>query len=183
MQGLAYCNELFAIERDLKEASAEKRYAARQERSYPILKAYQAWPKHQRSRTSPKSLVGQAILYSINQWDKLTAFLLDGSLEMDNNRSERSIKPFVIGRKNWLFANTPRGAKASADIYCVIETTKENRLKPFDYLKFLFEQLPQLTGPLVPKVLASFMSCHGPMRCRPIVRWFPKKHSDFRSHR
>jgi hypothetical protein len=72
----------------------------------------------------PKSLTGQAIAYSLNQWEKLTAFLEDGRLELDN-RSERSIKPFVIGRKNWLFANTPRGAKASATIYSVIETARK----------------------------------------------------------
>lgn len=67
----------------------------------------------------------------------------DGSLELDNNRGERSIKPFVIGRKNWLFANTPRGDKASATIYSVIESAKENGLNPFKYLMYLFEQLPQ----------------------------------------
>jgi transposase len=89
------------------------------------------WLKQQRSQTLPKSLVGKAITYSLNQWEKLTAFLKDGRLEIDNNRSERSIKPFVIGRKNWLFANTPRGAKASAAIYSVIETAKENGLLPF----------------------------------------------------
>jgi transposase len=96
------------------------------------------WLKQQHSQ------IGQAIAYSLNQWEKLTAFLNDGRLEIDNNRSERSIKPFVIGRKNWLFANTPRGAKASAVIYSVIETAKENGLLPFQYLKYLFEQLPQL---------------------------------------
>ena len=70
--------------------------------------------------------------------------MLDGRLEIDNNRSERSIKPFVIGRKNWLFSNTPKGAIASATIYSIVETAKENRLKPFEYLKYLFEQLPNL---------------------------------------
>ncbi len=84
-------------------------------------------------------MVGQAIAYSLNQWEKLTAFLKDGRLEIDNNRSERSNKPFVIGRKNWLFANTPRGAKASASIYSIIETAKENGLHPFKYLMHLFE--------------------------------------------
>jgi hypothetical protein len=78
------------------------------------------------------------------QWDKLIAFLQDGRLELDNNRSERSIKPFVIGRKNWLFANTPRGAKASAITYSIIETAKENGLNPFQYLIYLFEKLPNL---------------------------------------
>jgi len=76
---------------------------------------------------------------------------------MDNNRGERSIKPFVIGRKNWLFANTPRGAKASAAIYSVIETAKENGLHPFRYLTYLFEQLPQLTNVQDPEALAAFM--------------------------
>jgi transposase len=145
-QGLAYCNQLFALERELAELDPKDRHAERQKRSQPVLDTYHAWLKQQRSRTLPKSLVGQAIGYSLNQWEKLTAFLLDGRLELDNNRSERSIKPFVIGRKNWLFANTPRGAKASATLYSVIETAKENGLIPFNYLKFLFEQLPQLSS-------------------------------------
>ncbi|ANB60157.1 IS66 family transposase [Anoxybacteroides amylolyticum] len=146
-QGLEFCNQLFAIERGLRDASPEERYAVRMERSKPILEAYLAWLQKQRPRTLPKSLLGQAIAYSLNQWDKLTAFLQDGRLEIDNNRSERSIKPFVIGRKNWLFANSPRGAQASATIYSVIETAKENGLNPFQYLKYLFEQLPQLADP------------------------------------
>ncbi|WP_340672936.1 transposase domain-containing protein, partial [Brevibacillus agri] len=92
----------------------------------------------------------------------------DGRLEIDNNRSERSIKPFVIGRKNWLFANTPRGAKASAIIYSVIETAKENGLNPFKYLMFLFEQLPQLPDPKNPEALDSLLpwSPSLPLTCR-----------------
>ncbi len=74
----------------------------------------------------------------------LRNYLLDGRLEISNNRAERSIKPFVIGRKNWLFSNTPKGAKASAVIYSIIETAKENNLKPFAYLEYLFHQLPNL---------------------------------------
>jgi transposase len=167
-QGLAYCNALFAIERDLKDATPEERHAQRQKRSLPIVEAYSAWLRQQRSRTLPKSLVGKAITYSLNQWEKLTAFLKDGRLEIDNNRSERSIKPFVIGRKNWLFANTPRGAKASAAIYSVIETAKENGLNPFQYLMYLFEQLPQLQNPRDPEALESFLpwSTSLPLTCR-----------------
>ena len=167
-QGLAYCNALFAIERDLKDVTPEERHAERQKQSLPIVEAYSAWLRQQRSRTLPRSLVGQAIAYSLNQWDKLTAFLKDGRLEIDNNRSERSIKPFVIGRKNWLFANTPRGAKASAAIYSVIETAKENGLHPFQYLKYLFEQLPQLEDPRDPEALAPFLpwSTSLPLTCR-----------------
>jgi transposase len=152
-QGLDFCNQLFAIERELKEATPEDRNTQRQERSRPILEGYLAWLRQQRSRTLPKSMLGQAITYSLNQWDKLSAFLSDGRLEIDNNRSERAIKPFVIGRKNWLFANTPRGAKASSIIYSVIETAKENGLNPLQYLIYLFEQLPQLPDPKDPEAL------------------------------
>lgn len=167
-QGLRFCNELFAIERELKDADPEQRYTLRKERSRPLLDAYLAWLKQLRSLTLPKSLLGQAIAYSMNQWEKLTAFLKDGRLEIDNNRSERAIKPFVIGRKNWLFANTPRGAKASADIYSVIETAKENGLNPFRYLMHLFEQLPQLPDPTDSEVLNSLLpwSPTLPLACR-----------------
>jgi transposase len=167
-QGLVFCNQLFAIERSLTEETAERRHTLRQERSLPVLEAYLAWLKQQRSRTLPKSKLGEAITYSLNQWEKLTAFLQDGRLEIDNNRSERAIKPFVIGRKNWLFANTPRGAKASATIYSVIETAKENGLNPFKYLQYLFEQLPQLADPKDTDELDKLLpwSASLPLTCR-----------------
>lgn len=132
------------------------------------MEAFSVWLRQQRGRTLPKSKLGEAITYCLNQWDKLTAFLTDGRLEIDNNRSERSMKPFVIGRKNWLFANTPRGAKASATIYSVIETAKENGLNPFQYLKYLFEQLPQLPDPRDPQALDDFLpwSPKLPLTCR-----------------
>lgn len=167
-QGLDWCNQLFAIERKQSEVTPEERLAARVEQSRPVLDGYYAWLRQQKSRTMPKSLLGQAIGYSLNQWDKLTAFMKDGRLEIDNNRGERSIKPFVIGRKNWLFANTPRGAKASATIYSVIETAKENGLHPFRYLAYIFEQLPQLADLQEPEALESFMpwSSQLPDSCR-----------------
>ena len=78
----------------------------------------------------------------MNQWSKLVAFLKDGRLELDNNRGERSIKPFVMGRKSWLFSTSPKGAKASAIIYSIVETAKENNLDPLKYLTYVLEQLP-----------------------------------------
>lgn len=143
-EGLEFCNKLFAIEREFHDAKTEARYQGRLEKSLPVVDAFAAWLKYQTPRVLPKSAVGKAIQYCRNQWDKLTAFLKDGRLELDNNRSERSIKPFVIGRKNWLFANTQKGASASATIYSVVETAKENGLNPFEYLKFLFEELPNM---------------------------------------
>jgi hypothetical protein len=142
--GLEYCNRLFALERELKNVSDEERYRERLKRGRPIIDEFKAWLDYQKPRVLPKSAFGQAIGYCLNQWDKLLAFLADGRLELDNNRSERSIKPFVIGRKGWLFSNTPRGAKASATIYSIVESAKENGLNPFTYLMYLFEQMPNL---------------------------------------
>ena len=143
-EGLDFCNQLFAIERQIHDNTPEERYRIRLERSRPVMEAFLAWLKIQTPRVLPKSAFGQAIAYCRNQWDKLEAFLLDGRLEIDNNRSERSIKPFVIGRKNWLFTNTPKGAKASATIYSIVESAKENGLIPFNYLQYLFEKLPNI---------------------------------------
>ena len=143
-EGLSFCNRLFAIERELRDRLPEERYQARQAQSRPVLDACLAWLKYQGPKVLPKSAFGQAISYCRNQWDKLEAFLVDGRLDLDNNRAERSIKPFVIGRKNWLFSNTPRGAKASATIYSIIETAKENGLNPYTYLTYLFEKLPNV---------------------------------------
>jgi len=142
--GLDYCSQLFAIERQLKDVSDQERYEKRLELSKPVLDEFYVWLKKQRQQTLPKSTFGEAITYCLNQWDNLNNFLLDGRLEIDNNRAERSIKPFVIGRKNFLFSNTPRGAKSSAIIYSIIETAKENHLKPFNYLTYLFERLPNV---------------------------------------
>ena len=84
----------------------------------------------------------EAVNYSLNQWHKLIRYTEDGRLSIDNNRAERAIKPFVIGRKNWMFANTAKGAQASATLYSIIETAKANGLVPFDYLDLLFTELP-----------------------------------------
>ena len=147
--GLAFCDQLFAIERDLHEVTPEERKAGREARSKLLLEEFRIWLDAYAGTVLPKSALGGAIRYCLNQWSKLTAFLLDGRLEIDNNRSERAIKPFVIGRKNWLFSNTPRGATASAVIYSIVETAKENGVDPQAYLTYLFEQLPNiaLKGP------------------------------------
>ncbi|WEG13656.1 IS66 family transposase [Pullulanibacillus sp. KACC 23026] len=143
-EGLAFCNHLFKIERDLKDVSPEERYEERLKRSQPVLEAFSAWLREQTPKVLPKSALGQAVKYCRNQWDRLVEFLSDGRLEIDNNRGERSIKPFVIGRKNWLFSNTAKGAKSSAIIYSIVETAKENGLSPFHYLSYLFKELPNI---------------------------------------
>ena len=103
----------------------------------------------------------------MNNWVGLNGYLLDGRLEIDNNRSERSIKSFIIGRKAWLFSNTPKGAQSSAMIYSMVESDKENRLKPFNYLIWLLESLPNVDIANV-KVLDTFLpwSDSVPQDCR-----------------
>lgn len=143
-EGLEFCNKLYLIEKELHDVTDEERYEGRIKKSRPVLDEFKNWLKYQTPRVLPKSALGKAIQYCRNQWEKLETFMKDGKLEIDNNRSERSIKPFVIGRKNWLFANTAKGANASATIYSIIETAKENNLNPFIYLVYLFEKLPNI---------------------------------------
>ena len=112
--GFDFCNRLYKIEKGLLSLSAKERYDARLEQSKPIVDAFFAWVQTTKLKVTPKSLLGQALTYAFNQKMKLYVFLEDGHLEIDNNRSERSIKPFVIGRKNWLFSATSKGARSSA---------------------------------------------------------------------
>lgn len=89
-----------------------------------------------------KSLLGQAVAYTLNQWNRLKLFLDNGVVGIDNNSAENAIRPFVIGRKNWLFAGTPEGAATSAALYSLIETAKASGLNVYRYLRFIFEKLP-----------------------------------------
>ncbi len=141
-EGLAFINQLFKLEKDLKDLSSQERYRQRLKKSRPVVDQFYEWLTFQRPRVLPKSTFGTAINYCLNQREKLVRFLLDGRLELDNNRGERSIKPFVLGRKNWLFSNTPKGAESSAIAYSIVETAKENGLIPFYYIKYLFEIMP-----------------------------------------
>ena len=140
--GKRCCDKLFELERDFSDLAPEKRLEKRKEYSAPLMEELFAWAAS--CKAVPKSPVGKAVHYALSQRKYLENYLLDGRLEISNNRAERSIKPFVIGRKNWLFANTPRGARASAVMYSIIETAKENGLKPYDYLTRIFQTAPNL---------------------------------------
>jgi transposase len=140
LRGKEFCNKLFELERDFEGLSADERHLKRQELSKPVLDEFYLWCNSLNVR--PKSALGVAKGYALNQRKYLEAFLLDGRLELSNNRAERSIKPFVISRKNFLFANTARGAKASAVMFSLIETAKENGLDPFKYLVHIFKNAP-----------------------------------------
>ena len=138
-QGLAYCNLLFTIEQELseKKVTEKERYHERLKQAKPVLDAMFTWAN---SRTAaPKSALGKALNYLKEQWPYLTNYLKDGRLEISNNRAERSIKPFVIDRKNFLFANTPKGATGSAVMFSMIQTAIENGLDPYRYLTWLLK--------------------------------------------
>jgi transposase len=171
-KGLSYCNLLFKIEEKLKHFSPEERKERRLAESMPVIEEYFAWAKSTAPSASPRMKIGEALNYSIRQEKHLRAFLSDGRLELSNNRAERSIKPFVIGRKNWLFSNTPGGAEASAVIYSIVETAKENGLSVIPYLTHLFETLSN-ADPLSRAVLSALLpwSDSLPPECKaPVVR-------------
>jgi len=142
-RGLAYCDKLFWLEKHkFAQLTAEERKAEREKISKPIVDEFYSWAAS--LGALPKNLLGQAIHYAFSQREYLERFLLDGRLEISNNRAERSIKPFVIGRKNWLFSNTPGGANSSAIYYSLIITAKENGLIPYQYLTWLLTNIPNL---------------------------------------
>ena len=143
--GECYCSQLFKLEQALAELTPEERYEKRLEQAKPVLDALLSWANEMQAKTAPKSALGRAIHYLLEQWPYLARYLEDGRLELSNNRAERSMKPFVMGRKNWLFANTPGGAQASSVIYSLIETAKENGLDPYRYLLWLLQNAPQLS--------------------------------------
>jgi len=147
LRGKRYCDRLFELEREFSGLPPDERYSRRLGSAKLVMDEYHAWLTsfHNLGQT----LVSKAIVYSLNQWPFLKNYLLDGRLEISNNRTERTVKMFVIDRKNFLFANTPRGAKASAIIFSLIQTAIENRLNPFDYLVHLFRNAPNcdMTNP------------------------------------
>ena len=144
-QGVCFCSKLFDLEQEYDDMglSYEERRKQRLERSKPVMDEMFAWA--QTINPAPKSKLGIAFTYLKNQWSRLYNVLLDGRIELSNNRAERSIKPFVMSRKNFLFANTPLGAKSSAVIFSLIQTAKENGLDAYRYLNFVLSQAPKLS--------------------------------------
>ncbi|SDF38047.1 IS66 family transposase [Sporomusa acidovorans] len=144
------------------------RHELREKESKPIVEAFYQWIEACWVNTLPQSLLGKALTYAQNQKKYLLAFLADGRIELSNNRAERSIKPFVIGRKNWLFCNTPGGAKSSAAIYSLIQTAIENGLNPQAYLEYVFKQIQQHSDIGVEKLLPWAEEI--PVNCKMLVK-------------
>ena len=174
-----YCDTLFELERGyavlLNGDDFKARYEMRLEKSKPVMDDFFAWTDSVYGKNimaTPQSNMGKALAYAMNQKNQLENVLLDGRLELSNNRAERSIKPFVIGRKNWLFSSTEKGADASAMFYSIIETAKENKLKPYEYLKYIFETAPNLDLIHNPNSIKSLLPWNVPDDYRSSIQLF-----------
>ncbi len=141
-QGLAYIQKLYAIEQRAKDNPPDKRYEVRQNEAKPILEKLKAWMEKSLLTVPPKTAIGKALVYLNNQWPRLIGYVDKGFYPIDNNAAERAIRPFTIGRKNWMFSKSQAGAKASANLYSVIETAKANNVNIYDYLQHVFKELP-----------------------------------------
>ena len=144
-QALTMIQTLYAIERRIKDKTVEERFQVRQSESRPVMDKMKEWLERQRPKVLPESKLGKAITYALNQWPFLSRYLDSGLPDIDNNAAERSIKPFVIGRKNWLFAQSVNGAHASA----ISQQPGSIRpslhvLEPYAWLKYVFTRLPWL---------------------------------------
>ncbi|MGO9595970.1 MAG: IS66 family transposase [Steroidobacteraceae bacterium] len=141
-EGVRRIDVLYAIEREAKGLTDGERTALRQQKAVPLLNALYEWASALVAQTLPSGKLGDALSYLIKQWPKLIRYVDDGRLAIDTNLAENAIRPFALGRRNWLFADTVKGAKASASLYSLVQTARANELEPYAYLRRLFEQLP-----------------------------------------
>lgn len=149
-QGLAHqvvtlIGKLYQIERELKDSNANHSliFMTRAQQSRPLILQIKTILDEATLKVPPQSPIGKALFYSLTHWDALNVFLFDGRLEIDNNLSERSIKPFVIGRKNWLFHGNDLGAKAGSTLFSLIETCKQNKIETFSWFKYVLTHIHQ----------------------------------------
>lgn len=149
--GRDYCNKLFAIERELVDLSPEERKIKRLELEKPVLEAFWCWLDTLNPLKG--SRLGKAVTYAKNQRKYMENYLLDGRCSLSNNLAENSIRAFTIGRKNWEFANSVKGAHASATVYSIIETAKANKLNVFKYLRYLLQEIPNMDFKNKPEIL------------------------------
>ena len=140
--GLALIQKLYRVEKQARAFSPADRHTHRQAHAVPILARLRSWLDASVATAPPGTATGKALNYLNNEWDKLVRYLDDGRLEIDNNRAENAIRPFVVGRKNWLFSASVAGVKSSANLYSLIETAKANGLEPYAYLRHIYAQLP-----------------------------------------
>jgi transposase len=144
-QALAYIQQLYRVEQSISDKTTDEKYRARQQQSQSILDKLKSWLDKSLPQVPPKTALGKALYYLDSQWLRLTNYVQCGDYPIDNNAAENAIRPFVIGRKNWLFSASQHGATASANLYGLIETAKANGVEPYAYLKKVFTELPNVT--------------------------------------
>ncbi|PSU82500.1 IS66 family transposase, partial [Photobacterium phosphoreum] len=144
-KAINFIAKLYGIEQEAKRLSAVERQQLRQQKSKPILDKFHEWLLETQDKVLPKSQLGGAINYTINQWPKLLTYLEDGDISIDNNVTERDIRPFTTGRKNWMFSTSVEGATASANLYSLVMTCRANNINPYYYFAHLFKVLPTRT--------------------------------------
>jgi hypothetical protein len=152
-QALQFIQQLYEIEREVKNLSSEERLAIRQTRSKPIAELMHKWLLAHRPNISDGSAGAKAMDYTLKRWDALTRFLADAQLPIDNNLIENKMRPVAIGRKNWLFAGSLRAGKRSAAIMSLLQSAKMNGHDPFLYLKDVLERLPTQKNHLIHELL------------------------------
>ena len=139
---LSFINKLYVFERETKSLSDREKYETRQKKSLPVLNKLRKWLDNNQPKVAKDSLTGKAMTYLNNQWEKLVVYCTDGQLRLSNILAENAIRPMAVGRKAWLFADTPQGAHASSVHYSLIETAKLHGLEPYGYLNAIFKALP-----------------------------------------
>lgn len=141
---LELIGKLYGIERRIKGVPDRIRYKVRQQESVPILGELKAWLDDMQSKVTPDGALGRAIAYAVDQWPVVSRYVEDGRLAIDNNIAEREIKSLVIGRKNWLFADSVDGGHTNAIMYSLVQTARANGIDPFEYLRYVIEKMPML---------------------------------------
>lgn len=156
-EGIRRCNQLFDIEKTLEQLSPEKRKEERLKQEKPVLDTFYLWLDSVSMGIPPKGKLAEAIRYARSLWEGLTTYLEDGSCEISNNLDENCIRPFTVGRKNWLFCGSPKGATSSATVYSLTETAKANGLNPYKYLLHILEGLPVENFHRQPELLEKYL--------------------------
>jgi transposase len=148
-EAIQYIKTLYEVEQALrKEGYGQDIFLEkRRTEAGPVLAGFKTWLIKQEKEVLPSSVLGEAVAYALGQWEKLTRYLENPYLTPDNNACENAIRPFVLGRKNWMFNKSPDGAKSSCGMYTLIETAKENNIEPLAYLRSVFEKAPYVSLP------------------------------------
>ena len=156
-QGMLKLNQIFAIEAELNEVTATERKTQRLEQEKKLIEAFFVWAEGNRASVPSQSKIGKALDYAIRGKKSYMSYLEDGRINFTNSIAENAIRPFAVGRKNWLFSASPKGASASAAIYSLIETCKANAVDPYRYFVYILQRMPNEPFQIRPELLEDYL--------------------------